>query len=171
MTGAEQQDLFADPAASGAMFDAARRYRYRLWRRWSDGPLIVWMMLNPSTADERDPDPTLTRCRNFSAQWGFGSLEIVNVYAFRSAHPKDLWTIDDPVGPLNDKIIENAFRRADKLMLGWGNNAKSHDVARVCAIMNRVGIEPFCLKITEQGQPWHPLYLAADTEPIVWPIP
>lgn len=86
-------------------------YRYRLSRWWdASKPSCTFVMLNPSTA-EADPetdDPTVQKCRRYAARWGYGSLEVVNVFAWRSTDPLVLPKLKDPIGPENDRAIEAA---------------------------------------------------------------
>ncbi len=47
----------------GAQLSDCGAYRYRLWREWDTScPTLAFLMLNPSTADHRVDDPTITRC-------------------------------------------------------------------------------------------------------------
>jgi hypothetical protein len=73
--------------ARGAAFSACRRYRYRLWRMWDRRPHCCFVMLNPSTADELANDPTVERCERRARAWGYGGLEVANVFAWRSTDP------------------------------------------------------------------------------------
>jgi hypothetical protein len=76
---------------SGAELSACRTYRYRLWRQWdADLAPVVWVMLNPSTADESADDPTIRKCIGFAQRWGYGGIEVVNLYAYRSPDPRQL---------------------------------------------------------------------------------
>lgn len=79
-------------------------YRYWLCREWSPGlDSLVWLMLNPSTADATQDDPTIRRCMGFARRWGYGGITVVNLYAYRATNPRDLLTAADPVGPENDR--------------------------------------------------------------------
>jgi len=101
---------------SGAIIEGA--YRYLLWRTWDASlPRALWILLNPSMADERKDDPTLRRCTRFSASWRFGGLEIVNLFALRTPYPRDLYQAADPVGPANDRHIVAAAKRATDIIL------------------------------------------------------
>src|SRR3990167_7612004 len=99
-----------DPLAIGsAIISPCGSYRYTLHRpipsilRWVK-PLLC-IMVNPSTADATKEDPTVRRCIGFAKDMGATSLTVVNLFAFRSASPKALATMDDPVGPDNDRHI------------------------------------------------------------------
>jgi hypothetical protein len=79
-----------------AMIDLTGFYRYSLTRCWDDTKgRVVFVLLNPSTADEVEDDKTLNRCIDFAKCWGFGSLEIVNLFAYRTKDPKILKNIKD----------------------------------------------------------------------------
>ena len=106
MTGA----LFHD-WQTGADFDFSRKYRYTLWRRWNSGAkMAVFIMPNPSTADETIVDPLL-KCCQWVRAWGYGGLWVVNAFALGSIDPAALKaaakTGQDPVGPENDDYIHN----------------------------------------------------------------
>ena len=89
-----------------AAFSPCRRYRYCLSRVWNPKlPSVMFVGLNPSTADEQEDDPTVRRCIGFARNWNFGGLILVNLFAYRSTDPADLLRVDDPVGPGNDKHI------------------------------------------------------------------
>lgn len=148
----------------GALFDRSEAYRYLLWRRWSGGPRILWVLLNPSTADETEGglDPTLRRCVGFSRDWGFGQMRICNAFALRSTDPKGLYRTKDPVGPLNDQTIAEEAEKADQVIVGWGGHGGLHGRAdRVFEIVKPYGVR--CLAVTKGGEPGHPLYLAASS--------
>lgn len=73
-----------------AKFDASMNYRYSLEREWSDAPCIGFVMLNPSTADATNDDPTIRRCTRFAQFWGYGAIEVVNLFAYRATRPIQL---------------------------------------------------------------------------------
>jgi hypothetical protein len=143
----------------GATFSADRRYRYRLWRRWDRSrSVVLFVMLNPSTADGRRDDPTIRRCIGFARAWGFGGVEVVNLFAYRATDPRELGRVGDPVGPHNDRYIRRAIRRSRLVVLAWGARAR----ARRLLSLRRA----HCLGLTRAGQPRHPLYLRGDLEPV-----
>lgn len=140
-------------------------YRYVLRRdigqpsRWVKPCLFI--MLNPSTADEVQDDPTIRRCIGFAEREGCTSLTVVNLFALRATDPRELKKHADPIGPLNDQRIEEMI---DEHSLGivvaaWG----AHPMAKKRGMNVRAKFGPFkCLGITKDGQPKHPLYLKAD---------
>src|SRR5438093_11151238 len=98
---------------SGAVFDPTRTYRYTLWRAWyPDHPRVVFIMLNPNNANEQKNDPTIRRCITFARSWGFGSVEVVNLFAYRAPHPSQLLKVADPIGAENDHYFLQALKRS-----------------------------------------------------------
>jgi hypothetical protein len=145
-------------ASGGATFSRDRRYRYRLWRRWDDTrPVVAFVMLNPSTADARREDPTIRRCIGFARAWGFGGVEVVNLFAFRATDPRSLRRVRDPVGPLNARYVRAATRRSALVVAAWG----AHGVPDRAG-MPRLPRGGRCLGFTRGGQPRHPLYVRRD---------
>lgn len=143
----------------GAVFSPCRTYRYSLWRRWdADGPTLNVIGLNPSTADEYADDPTIRRCIGFARAWGFGTLVMTNLFAYRSTDPRVLLTVADPVGPDNDQALRVQAYEAGMVVAAWG----AHPLAVARSEAVRPLIQPYsvmCLGATKDGAPRHPLYL------------
>lgn len=149
-----------------AVISECGTYRYRLYREWeqTDKMPVLWIMLNPSTADAIQDDPTIRRVTDFSWRWGFDRVEIVNAYALRSTNPAHLWSHPDPVGPLNDLYIMDAAEYADETIIAWGVNVedtRARWVRQLLARFSKNGAG--CLGRTKGGHPKHPLYLAKTT--------
>lgn len=148
--------------------DVRGAYRYKLTRTWEpDTEPLVFVMLNPSTADASQDDPTIRRCIGFAKRWGFGGIVVVNLYAFRATDPKEMLAAVDPVGPENDRVLADT---ADGLTVvaAWGVNASLERVDAVRALMpGRL----LALGVTKDGHPRHPLYVRADARLIDWPVP
>jgi len=160
-----------------ATFDDDRTYRYRLSRVWDDTlPRIAWCMLNPSTASAFRLDPTVRRIIGFSRSWGYGAAEVVNLFAWRTTHPKELRTeTTDPVGPLNDVAIVEAGKAVDVIVAAWGNHGVMQNpltgVSRdeeVKALFAKKNPSLDYLRLTKKSQPGHPLYIPSTTSPIPW---
>lgn len=146
-----------------ALFSACNSYRYRLSRRWSDGAVLLFVMLNPSTADAEHDDPTIRRCIRFAQAEGFGALEVVNLFAFRATDPKDLRRSGYLVGPDNDRHIEEAAAAAAKVCLAWGSNVAGLERPQlVLPLLRKVGTPLFVLRFTRSAYPQHPLMLPAS---------
>lgn len=141
-------------------------YRYRLGRRWeADGTTLLFIMLNPSTADASVDDPTIRRCIGFGRKLGHRAIDVVNLFAFRSTQPRVLVTAQDPIGPDNNKHIFQAIGSASAVICAWGAFAYTKPElrrrARVVTTMVPTD-RTWALGITAQGAPAHPLYLRAD---------
>jgi hypothetical protein len=151
---------------SGAQFSRCRQWRYLLWRKWGDGPVANFLMLNPSTADEVKLDPSCTRARLYAERWGFGALIVTNLFGWRATDPADMKATADPVGAGNDRAILAAARHADIVVCAWGNHGAHLDRSRrVLKSLHRAGIDLHMLKVNGNGEPAHPLYLRATLEP------
>jgi hypothetical protein len=157
-------------SAAGATFSECRRWRYLLWRRWDAGkPAANFLMLNPSTADEHQLDPTCSRARDYAERWGFGALIVTNVFAFRSTNPNKLRAVEDPVGPGNDAAIVRAAKEASLVVCAWGNHALHLDrSSRVKALLSENEVPLHCLRLNANGEPAHPLYLPGNLKPKAW---
>lgn len=150
---------------SGAEISDCGRYRYRLWRRWGNGCTIGFIMLNPSTADARCDDPTITRCVNFAKSWGYDAIEVCNLFAWRSTKPDELYNTDEPVGTENDDAIDALFNARDQVVAAWGNHGSA--IQRAEMIKHRYGGtgKMRALKINKTGQPAHPSRLNRQLKP------
>ncbi len=146
-----------------AVISACGKFRYRLWRKWGEGSPLLFVMLNPSTADADVDDPTIRRCIRFAQAHGFGELEVVNLYAYRATDPRDLRRAGYPVGPENDDHIAAAARESAAVCLAWGANVAGLERPKiVLPKLRRLGVKLQCLRITRSGYPQHPLMLPSS---------
>jgi hypothetical protein len=155
---------------AGAVFSACRRWRYLLWRRWDEAkPAANFLMLNPSTADEFQLDPSCTRARNYAERWGFGAVIITNIFGWRSTDPAQLRVVKNPVGRGNDRAIVKAAREAKLVVCAWGNHGKHLGRANdVVEILRGQKIALSTLRLNGAGEPAHPLYLPGSLKPTRW---
>jgi len=132
-------------------------------------PTLNFLMLNPSTADAFQLDPTNRRCVGFAQAWGFGSMVTTNIFAFRSTNPAGLRTTNDAVGSENDEAILTAATSADLVIAAWGTHGELQGRGEaVRTMLCEAGVELHALKLTKAGHPGHPLYVAGDTQPMRW---
>jgi len=152
----------------GAKFSKCRKYRYTLWRMWDLGkPKVMFIGLNPSTADEINNDPTVTRCINYSKSWGYGGMYMMNIFSFRTTYPSELIKCKNPIGIDNDQWIKRISKEVDKCIGAWGNYGnlfnRSEDILKIVPNL-------YCLKINGTGEPAHPLYLKSTLKPILYEL-
>lgn len=171
----------ANLIAFKAAFSPCGHYRWWLARRWdSQQPRLLFIGLNPSLADGRRDDPSLRRLLGFARSGGFGTLEVVNLFARISASPAALRRCSDPVGPANDRWLRRRLGAlasapaGSAIALGWGNGGRwrGRDVQVLALLeLQAPGLPRLCLGCTASGHPRHPLYLAAATPWQPWPAP
>ena len=148
-----------------AHLSTCRRYRYVLSRRWGDGPSAMFIGLNPSTADETADDPTIRRCVAYAKAWGYGALCMTNLFAYRATQPTDMLAQDDPIGPENDAHLRRLATDAGVVVAAWGTHgAHLGRDAQVRTLLPNLHY----LRLTKDGHPGHPLYLAASLRPVAW---
>lgn len=152
-----------------AVFSRCRAYRYALWREWDPaGPTVLFIGLNPSTADHRRDDPTIRRCIGFAQAWGFGRLAVGNIFAYRTPHPALLKRAASPVGRANDRWLRRLADEADLVVAAWGVHGAHRD--RAAAVLRYLP-RPRCLGTTKDGAPRHPLYLPRAATLADLPLP
>lgn len=131
---------------------------------------VVFIMLNPSTADHERNDPTLTRCINFATSWGYNNLTVVNLFDWIATNPKELPRERLVASsPYNDISILSAAHGASLIVCAWG--AYPHLAGRgqwVLDDLKELGHLPCALALTKGGQPRHPLYLPANLRPSIY---
>lgn len=179
MKGNSLTKLSLGPNGARAVLSDDEVYRYHLTRRWSSADRALGViMLNPSTADAFKDDRTIKKITHYAKEWGYSSLSVANVFAYRSTSPADLKPLTDErrTGPENDYYITQVFIDAhDKILCGWGSN-------QLAALKIPSLWEMFCkftesmpnprqlvsIKTTNTGMPMHPLYQRNDLQPKTW---
>jgi len=150
---------------SHAVLSPCRSFRYQLTREWGQGPAVLFVGLNPSTADETIDDPTIRRCIGFARDWGFSRLFMANLFAFRATDPKDMLNATDPIGPENNQHLVSMATSAELTIAAWGVNGTF--LGRDKAVREMLPRLHY-LRLTKGGFPGHPLYLPKDLQPIPW---
>jgi len=157
-----------------AVFSPCRTWRYHLQQVWDESkPNLIWLMLNPSTADEMKNDPTVERCEQRARMWDFGGVEVFNLFAFRATNPNEMASHPDPVGPENDKWMAEFARKSKTTLaiIGWGEHGKHLDRGRdVLALIDKHKGQVHALKVNASGHPKHPLYIGYSQESMPYSI-
>lgn len=158
--------------ARECVFSPCRNYRYTLWRQWMpdlleaapmpDDSYAMFVGLNPSTADESNDDPTIRRCMDFAARWGFKALCMTNLFAFRSTDPRGMRRASHPIGVDNDKWLLRCASGAGIIIAAWGKNGPF--MGRSEAVIKMLPTLHY-LRLNDDGTPEHPLYIPAITKP------
>lgn len=169
---------FTEDKTGGALFSPCRQWRYTLWRYFYPGKImpraVNFILLNPSTADELQNDPTVARCEVRAREWGFDALVVTNLFAWRSTDPRALEAVTDPVGPDNDyHLTHNASMGAALVVCGWGGSRPliRNRASHVVELLREADVSLTYLRMSENsGQPWHPLYLPYSEQPKEWAI-
>ena len=153
---------------SGAEGDVV--YRWRLWRCWDSAlPTVVFVMLNPSTADVIVNDPTVRRCLGFARMWGYGRLEVRNLFDLRATDPRALAQHPTPNSQHNDLAIQQIVQRAD-VVAAWGNHGEHRGRGLLVAreMLRPLAAHLWHLGLTKTGHPKHPLYLSNNSVRTEW---
>lgn len=150
------------------VFSVCRTYRYALWREVDAGRpgYVLFVGLNPSTADEFADDPTVRRCRDFVRRWGYGALCLANLFAYRATRPAALKTARSPVGRGNDHRLARLAAGAAVVVAAWGVHGCF--AGRDRAVTTLLGGRLACLGVTKAGHPRHPLYVRRTAVPVPW---
>ena len=139
-------------------------YRYELRRVWdTNRPWVLFICLNPSTADHEAEDNTSRVCINYAKRWGYGGLVIANLFAYRSTDPSELYKVSDPVGSDNDKYLRKLSGEASETVCAWSDDGGF--LGRDLAVLPLLR-EPKCLTMLKSGRPGHPLYKNKELKPI-----
>jgi hypothetical protein len=156
-----------------ARLSADRLHRYWLLREWDYGlPVIAFIGLNPSTADETADDPTIRKCIKYAKAWGFGSLLMLNIYSFRATDPKEMWKARergiDIIG-IHGNTFENLAGYmqtfcVQRCIAAWGKGKQEIRGHMAKCLLERLE----CLNLNKDGSPAHPLYQRDDAQPKPW---
>lgn len=164
-----------------ALFSDCEKYRYLLSIMWDpDLPRIQFIGLNPSTADEMKDDRTITRIKSFAKAWGYGTVMMTNLFAFRATYPEDMFAYSEPIGETivsavpvddganrNDYVLMETRNQCETAIACWGNHGVHlYRAAKVKQFLKNLS----CFRLTKTKQPEHPLYLKGDITPIPLPL-
>jgi len=140
------------------------KYRYTLYRDlnniFGNGEILLFIGLNPSTADAETDDPTIRRVKNYAISFGYSHLLVGNLFAYRATNPCIMELQSDPVGPENDRHLQEMIYGADHVLCGWGTHGTLNNRDR--EVMEFAWRKARCLSVNSDGTPGHPLYLRKD---------
>lgn len=161
--------------STGAQFSEDRKYRYALWRQWKyvgHSNCVMFVGLNPSTADENDNDMTITKCIGFAKKWGYGGIYMLNLFGFCATNPLSMIAADDPIGRENDEAFGYYRIKVGLIVAAWGSmelryRPRMQWQSRISQVLSAIGRPVWCLGKTRDGSPHHPsrLSYAVDREP------
>lgn len=160
MASLTMPDLFC---RKSAIVSSCGTWRYRLDRSWADGEPLVFIMLNPSTADADQDDPTIRKCAGFARHNGYQGIRVFNLFAFRATKPSLLGELGysaERIGPENDYYLRS-ISPYNQVVFAWGSSVArfpwfKQRVREVTGLFHRREI--WCVK-QSGGNPWHPLYV------------
>lgn len=159
-----------------AIISPCELFRYRLERVVGPGLTAAVYGVNPSKADHKIDDQTIRKLYGFGKRLSIGRWLVGNPFAYRATDVKELTNAVDPIGPDNDRHIEQIMRDADLHIVAWGPLSKlpprlRHRWRAIANIAERVGCQLMCWGTAQDGHPRHPLMLAYDTPLVPWSIP
>ena len=164
----------------GALISNCGRYRYNLVRTIESVPefrgSVLFVMLNPSTADAETDDPTIRKCMGFAARWGYRTLWVGNLFAWRATDPRGLYGAP-PGTPIMDERNHDTFigliGASELIVAAWGAHASHPRLAPRAAVVRSILLGGVTTRVvhlglTKSGEPKHPLMLPYSTMPIDW---
>lgn len=152
-------DLF-NKENNGAKFSDCGKHRLLLWRIWDESkPLIMFIGLNPSTANANTDDPTIRRVKAMANSWGYGGVYMMNLFTYISTDPKQL-NIEHGNSEDCDWYLETTATMVDKIIFAWGN----FEVLGRDKEVKGMFPNSYALHINKNGSPKHPLYVRSDVK-------
>jgi hypothetical protein len=166
----KQKELYEPVITKTAVLSDCKQYRYFLIRTWDDNlPRVLFIMLNPSTADAIEDDNTIRRCKGYAKDWGYGGFYVINLFAFRSKTPADLLKVANPIGSENETWFRRSSAMASLIVCAWGNSkivSKLQKNFPQYKLLSHLFQKPLhYLELSKDGTPKHPLYLSKELKP------
>jgi hypothetical protein len=169
--GKVRQKLPSDVVTTAVFGGSTGEFRYRLSRSWGTGGHVLFIMMNPSTADLQVDDPTVAKCGRLARRWGYAGVTVGNTFAYRATIQSRLAEVPDPIGPDNDHHLLEMAREAAMTIFAYGT--PKHKALRsrgpeVVRMIQAGGGQAHVLKLSKDGIPYHPLYLSEALLPFPW---
>lgn len=150
---------------SGAQFSTCRKYRYALWRIWDESkPLVMFIGLNPSTANETETDPTIKRVCAIAKFNGYGGVYMMNCFPFVSTDPKQMLLChpESEEWKINEFWLWDVSKICKDIVFAWGNFDVVKEMGRDKDLSNLFP-HAKALIINKNGSPKHALYCKKET--------
>ena len=136
-----------------------KKRSYQLWRIWDDNkPYLLYILLNPSFADSKNDDRTVSKLINFTKKFGYGGFYLGNLHSYVTPYPKILKDKIIAKDKFNISHLKIMKKKCEKVVFAWGNFGYLPQWLEVM-IEN-----PMCFKKNKNGSPKHPLYLSYTTK-------
>lgn len=145
---------------------------YRLWLRrdwgetWSGKPFVLFIGMNPSTAEADVDDPTIRAELDFTDRLGLSSYVKCNIGAYRATYPGDLAIAGVDLCPgSNISAICGFATSALRVVAAWGKLPRPLQPPgeRILFELRKLEIPIWCLGKNNDGSPKHPLYIKRTT--------
>jgi len=160
----QEKELFGND--NGADFSTCGKYRYSLWRIWDKSkPLVMFVGLNPSTANATSDDPTIRRVKSIAANLGYGGVYMMNCFPYISTDPTKLkFGYTDESQYRNYYQLQDIQEKCKDVIFAWGNFKEvTEDIQKV---LRTYFPNAKALHINKNGSPKHPLYCKSDIQPV-----
>lgn len=146
------KDLFGN-VTKGACFDESRKNRYYLFRIWDKSkPMVSFIGLNPSTANEHTNDNTITKVMKIAAHNGYGGVYMLNLYPCVTPHPHEI--VNDIKSTRINSLFMEEYSK-NNVVFAWGNFKQAQEISRGVVDWFQT---PLCIAQNKNGSPKHPLY-------------
>lgn len=151
----------------GAKFSKDLKHRLVLWRIWNRSKgIVLYVGVNPSTADAKVDDATIRRLNHFTRQEGYGGFYIINLYTRITPHYEQLKSFKKINSSVSNYYIEKYARKSNLVCLMYGR--RGHDTARYEEVLALLDLtcnsKPImCFGYNANGTPVHPLMIANKT--------
>lgn len=158
--------LFENESDFGAVFSECRRYRYALWRIWdSTKPLVMFVGLNPSSANEADADPTIRSVARIAKHNGYGGFYMMNCFPYVSTNPDELRDFGNIA--TNNHWLCKVAAVCKCVVFAWGSFAVVRKLGKDVE-MTEMFPKAKALFVNKNGSPKHPLYCKSATKFVEW---